>query len=96
MQLFNIVSYSVFREQMAGRLHRLKRSKRPTLLLQNGDTAAFVLSPAQYRELADAAEEGRWLRRLEQALHQAELGQTVSLESVARKLRARSDPPKKS
>lgn len=86
MQLFNIVNYSQFREQMASHLQRLKRSKRPTLLLQNGDMAAVVLSVKQYGELVDAAEEARWHRRLEEALAQARRAETIPLETVAARL----------
>ncbi|MGD9790582.1 MAG: hypothetical protein AB7Q00_12725 [Phycisphaerales bacterium] len=95
MPPFDIVNSSQFRQQMASHLSRLKRSRRPTLLLQNGDTAAIVLSPRQYHELANAAEEGRWLRRLEEALLQANLGETVPIEAVAASLRSKDAPPPK-
>jgi PHD/YefM family antitoxin component YafN of YafNO toxin-antitoxin module len=90
MTPFDIVTYSQFRERMASHLSRLKKSSRPTFLLRNGEVAAVVMGLKHYHELANAAEEGRWLRRLEESLLQANLGETVHIDTVAESLRSKA------
>ena len=49
-------SVTDFRENTSGHIRRLKKSKKPTLLTQNGRAAAVVLSPDAYEQLAADAE----------------------------------------
>jgi len=67
MYLPETTTYSEFRENLSSHFKRLKKSDKPTLITQNGKTAAVVMSPSAYERLMSDAEESRSIERLKQA-----------------------------
>lgn len=64
----NVYALTDFRARTSEHLKRLKKTDRPTLLTQNGKTAAVVLSEAQYEKLLADAELGRSIAAVREAL----------------------------
>lgn len=64
----NVYALTDFRARTSAHLKRLKKTDRPTLLTQNGKTAAVVLSEAQYEKLLADAELGRSIAAIREAL----------------------------
>lgn len=75
MFLPDTTSYSEFRQNLSSHFKRLKKSRKPTLITQNGKTAAVVMSPQIYEELMSDAEESRSIARLQRSMLQARQGQ---------------------
>lgn len=74
MHLPETTTYSEFRQNLSSHFKRLKRSAKPTLITQNGKTAAVVMSPETYEQLVSDAEESRSIARLQHSRLQARQG----------------------
>lgn len=91
MYLPETTSYSEFRENLSSHFKRLKKSGKPTLITQNGKTAAVVMAPETYESLMMDAEEARSIARLKKAQAQARAGKGRPAAEVFADLRAELD-----
>ena len=87
MTLPDVYPLTDFRQHTADHLKRLKKSDRPTLLTQNGKTAAVVLSEALYEQLLTEAELGHSLSALQESL--GDTRPDIPFKKVAARLRAK-------
>lgn len=83
----DVYALTDFRQKTASHLRRLRKADRPTLLTQNGKTAAVVLSESLYEKLLADAELGRSVAAIREALDDPR--QDVPLAKVAARLRAK-------
>ncbi len=93
MYLPDTTSYSEFRENLADHFKRLKKSSKPTVVLQKGKAAAVVLSPAQFEAYSDARETLDVLLAIEQGREDYAKGRTIPWEQARRELLAKARPP---
>lgn len=84
MRLPDTSTYTDFRNNLAEHFKRIRRSRRPTVVMQNGKAAAVVLSPEQYESLTEEAEAMRTMEKIERALEDIRRGRTIPLEKAAR------------
>jgi len=91
MYLPDTTSYSEFRKNLSSHFKRLKKSRKPTLITQNGKTAAVVMGPDTYERLMSDAEEARSIARLNRAQAQARAGEGRPVAEVFADLRAELD-----
>jgi PHD/YefM family antitoxin component YafN of YafNO toxin-antitoxin module len=82
MLLPDTTTYSEFRENLSSHFKRLKRSPKPTMITQNGKTAAVVMAPEAYERLVNDAEQARSIARLRRAQRSARAGKGRSVADV--------------
>lgn len=93
MYLPETTTYSEFRQNLSSHFKRLKRSAKPTLITQNGKTAAVVMGLETYEQLVSDAEEARSIARLQNSRRQARDGKTRPASDVFADLYARISRP---
>lgn len=86
MILPDTTNYSEFRENLAEHFKRLKKSRKPTVVLQKGRVAAVVLSPAQFEAYSDARETLEILRAIEEGRHEHITGKTIPWQTARKRL----------
>jgi PHD/YefM family antitoxin component YafN of YafNO toxin-antitoxin module len=89
MSLPDTTTYSEFRENLAGHFKRLRKSRQPTVIIQNGKTAAVVMSPAAYERLLADAEEARTIEAIRQAQKEIRDGKGRPAAEVFAELKAK-------
>jgi prevent-host-death family protein len=88
----DIISVSEFKAKAANLLKKLRVSKQPLIITQNGKAAGVVLSPAAYDELTKRF---RFMAAVEEGLTDAEAGRLHDHASVAAEMRATYKTTKK-
>lgn len=86
-RLPDVYALTDFRQNTAQHISRLKKAQRPTVLTQNGRTAAVVLSAALYDRLVADAELGRSIEGLRESLEDPR--PSIPFRKVAARLRAK-------
>ncbi len=82
----DVVPIGDFKTHASAYVRRVKESRGPVIITQNGRAAAVVLSTERYEELEYSDEVRAAIRR---GLVSAERGPNVSIEEVAKALRSR-------
>lgn len=75
-----------FRENLAGHIRNLRRSRRPTFILRNGKRAAVVMSPEMYERLASEAERHDAIAAIRRGLADSRRGRTKAADAVLDRL----------
>jgi prevent-host-death family protein len=84
-----------FRRDAAGYLKRLRKSKKPLLLTQDGRAAGVVMSTAEYDRLMAEMEAAEVRAALDQAFEEMKAGKGRPADVVFRELRAELLPKKR-
>lgn len=80
----DIISVSEFKAKASDLLKKLKTSRQPLIITQNGKAAGVVLSPAAFDELTERT---RFLTAVEEGLADAEAGRLHDHAAVAAEMR---------
>ena len=84
----DITSFTEHRRHLRAHLDRVRETRRPLYITTNGKTAAVVMSPEAYDELADRAELAESLARIDRSFADIREGRTQPAEAALKKLAA--------
>jgi len=82
-------SFNDFRDNLADHVDRIKRRKRPTLILRRGKASVVVVESADFKAYADARETIDLLRAIEKGQREHAEGRTIPWNKVKKDIRAR-------
>ncbi len=82
----DITSFTEHRRRLRDHLEQVQRTGRPLFVTTNGKTAAVVLSPEAYDELADKAELAASLARIDRGFTDIREGRTQPAKPALKKL----------
>ena len=82
-------SFNDFRDNLAGHMRDLKRSKKPTFILRNGRRAAVLLSPEAYERLTADSDRQESIAAIRRGLSDAQQGNKKQAGEVLDRLEAK-------
>lgn len=89
MEVPSTTNYDEFCENPADHLSRLRKAKRPTVVLRKGRAQAVLLTPAEFADYAAARETLDLMGAIERGRREHGTGQTIPWGRARRELLAR-------